>query len=260
MYKKKGLLTIVENRQIAEHIFQMTLEGELVDQLDQPGQFVHLRAGMGLDPLLRRPISICDVNHAQQQLTIIYRAEGAGTRFLSAQVPGEQVDVLGPLGQGFPLAERQAGEHVVLVGGGVGVPPLYYLSKRLRAQGVKVTHVLGFANDKACFLVQEFEALGDTHVTTLDGSFGTQGLVTDVLDQWDYAGWDALYSCGPLPMLRALSERFAQHPQAYISLEERMGCGIGACFACVCHTSESETSYKKICTHGPVFRVGEVIL
>lgn len=260
MFKKKGWLTVVENNRIAEHIFEMKLEGSLVEQLDQPGQFVHLRIGKGLDPLLRRPISICDVDHAKQQLTIIYRAEGAGTTLLAQHVQGDQVDVLGPLGQGFPLYERQTGEHVVLVGGGVGVPPLYYLSKRLTALGVKVTHILGFATESAVFYAQEFEELGETYITTIDGSYGTQGLVTDVLDQWEMTKWAALYSCGPLPMLRALSTRFKQHPAAFISLEERMGCGVGACFACVCPTSESATSYKKICTHGPVFRVGEVVL
>ncbi|WP_370875486.1 dihydroorotate dehydrogenase electron transfer subunit [Bacillus horti] len=238
----------------------MKLEGELVNELDQPGQFVHLRVGQGFDHLLRRPISICDVDHEKQQLTIIYRAEGAGTVAFSKQAVGEQVDVLGPLGQGFPIEERKAGEHVVLVGGGVGVPPLYYLSKRLKSKGVIVSHVLGFSHAGAVFLADEFAKLGDTYITTIDGSFGEQGLVTDVLDRWNITEWNALYSCGPLPMLRALSQRFEQHEAAYISLEERMGCGIGACFACVCHTPESDTSYKKICTHGPVFRVGEVIL
>lgn len=256
----KGFLSIVENKLIAQDIFMITLEGDLVSKMTQPGQFLHLKVGKGIDPLLRRPISICDVDLAQQKLTMIYRAEGMGTRLLAQIVPGDEMDILGPLGHGFPIDQRKKGDKVVLVGGGVGVPPLYYLSKELHKREVEVVHVLGFLGKDNVFLEQEFAELGETHVTTVDGSYGTQGFVTDILDQWPVQQWDAMYSCGPTPMLKAMADRFAGQSEAYLSLEQRMGCGIGACLACVCHTPESETSYKKVCSDGPVFKVGEVIL
>lgn len=256
----KDVLHVTDNQNIAQDIFKLTLEGELVSQMTQPGQFVHLKVGKGIDPLLRRPISICDVDLEQQQLTMIYRAEGMGTKLLSQIVPGDEMDVLGPLGHGFPYQQRKKGDKVVLVGGGVGVPPLYYLSKELRKKGVDVVHILGFLSKPNVFFAEKFAELGETYITTVDGTMGTQGLVTDILDQWSIDQWDALYSCGPTPMLKALSDRFEGKPEAYLSLEQRMGCGIGACFACVCHTPESQTSYKKVCSDGPVFKVGEVIL
>lgn len=256
----KEILSIVGNKLIAQDIFMITLEGDLVSKMTQPGQFLHLKVGKGIDPLLRRPISICDVDLAQQKLTMIYRAEGMGTQLLAQIVPGDEMDVLGPLGQGFPIDQRKKGDKVILVGGGVGVPPLYYLSKELRKREVEVVHVLGFLGKDNVFLEQEFAGLGETHVTTVDGTMGTQGFVTDVLDQWPVQQWDAMYSCGPTPMLKAMADRFEGQPEAYLSLEQRMGCGIGACLACVCHTPESETSYKKVCSDGPVFKVGEVIL
>jgi dihydroorotate dehydrogenase electron transfer subunit len=136
---------------------------------------------------------------------------------------------------------------------------LYYLSKVLSAKGVQVTHILGFQSAKDVFLEQAFTELGPTFITTMDGTRGHQGLVTDVLDDWPYTQWQAMYACGPTPMLKALNDRFIGQ-EAYLSLEERMGCGIGACFACVCHTPDSATDYRKVCADGPVFKIGEVSL
>jgi len=256
----KGFLEVRENRAIAKDVYLVTLTGEMVQQMTQPGQFVHVKVGKGIDPLLRRPISICDVVLNSQEMKMIYRAEGAGTKLFAQAGPGEVVDILGPLGEGFPIQNRKAGDKVVLVGGGVGVPPLYYLSKELKKRGVEVVHILGFQSKENVFFAEEFTHLGETYIATVDGTYGTKGFVTNILDQWPIAQWQAMYSCGPTPMLKALSERFIHHPEAYISLEERMGCGIGACFACVCHTPESQTSYVKVCSDGPVFQVGEVIL
>jgi dihydroorotate dehydrogenase electron transfer subunit len=262
----KGVVTVVSNTQVAERIFRLEVEGELVGRMTQPGQFVHVKCGTGIDPLLRRPISICDVDADRQRLTMIYRAEGHGTRVLSEYVPGQPLDILGPLGQGFPVKERQDGEHALLVGGGIGVPPLYYLGKELKKRGVRVTYVIGFGTASQVFLEQELAELGDVHVVTMDGTAGVKGLVTDVLTAdygLDASDWDVLYSCGPLPMLRALQNTYqAAGKEGYISLEQRMGCGIGACLACVCPVQEpgEGKKYRKICSDGPVFTFGEVQL
>lgn len=241
----------------------MVLEGDLVSQMTDPGQFLHVKCGDGIDPLLRRPISICDVDLEQQRLTLIFRADGKGTQLLAGKVAGEKVDILGPLGVGFPIADRQAGEKALLVGGGVGVPPLYYLAKELIKKGVEVYTVIGFGEAKQVFLADEFAQLGPTRVATINGSYGDQGLVTDVLDQGFAADFDVLYSCGPLPMLKALQQRYANaEREAYISIEQRMGCGVGACLACVCKPNPEVSSkpYYKICTDGPVFNIEEVVL
>ncbi len=191
---------------------------------------------------------------------MLYRAEGQGTKTLATRKQGEMVDVLGPLGHGFPVEEAEAGQTALLVGRGIGVPPLYELSQRLVAKGVRVIHILGFQTKDVVFYEEKFAELGDTYVATVDGTHGTKGFVTDVIDHYGI-DFDILYSCGPLAMLRALEGRYKEK-KAYISLEERMGCGIGACFACVCHLQEDPSghSYKKVCSDGPVFPIGEVVL
>ncbi|WP_035179201.1 dihydroorotate dehydrogenase electron transfer subunit [Alkalihalobacterium bogoriense] len=254
------MLTIVSQEQIADSIFELVLEGSLVEEMEQPGQFVHVKVDRGIDPLLRRPISICHVDKAKQQLTMLYRAEGKGTTLMSERVQGEEVDLLGPLGTGFPVEAVSKGETALLVGGGIGVPPLYYLSQQLKAKGVKVIHVLGFASKKDVFYEEKFSALGDTYVSTVDGTHGTLGFVTDVIAQ-QKLNFDVLYSCGPNPMLKALEANYKDR-RGFLSLEQRMGCGIGACLACVCHLQNDPegTAYKKICTDGPVFPIGEVVL
>ncbi|WP_246589502.1 dihydroorotate dehydrogenase electron transfer subunit [Desertibacillus haloalkaliphilus] len=256
----KDHLTIVHNETIAKDIYEIVLEGELVSNMTEPGQFVHIKVADGIDPLLRRPISICNVDHQKNQLTIVFRADGRGTRLLSQRREGELIDTLGPLGSGFPIAATESGQVAILVGGGIGVPPLYYLSKQLTARGVKVIHVLGFASSADVFYEEEFARLGETYIATVDGSQGTKGFVTDVVAEREL-DFDTLYACGPNPMLKALEANY-KDVHGYLSLEERMGCGIGACFACVCHLQDDPTgtSYKKICSDGPVFPIGEVIL
>ncbi|CAH0346919.1 dihydroorotate dehydrogenase electron transfer subunit [Bacillus sp. CECT 9360] len=257
---KKEEMKIVSQREISKSIYELTLQGELVSEMNEPGQFVHVKAGKGIDPLLRRPISISSINLKEKQFTMIYRAEGKGTRLLSHKRIEGSVDVLGPLGNGFPVSEAAKGDSVLLVGGGIGVPPLYELSKRLREKGISVTHVLGFQTKENVFYEEEFSALGETFVVTNDGSYGAKGFVTDVIG--DLPGdFPVIYACGPTPMLRAVETAYS-HKKLFLSLEERMGCGIGACFACVCHTADDPTghSYKKVCSDGPVFRAGEVLL
>jgi dihydroorotate dehydrogenase electron transfer subunit len=259
MIKQENCL-VVDQIEIADSIYKLTLQGELVAEMKSPGQFVHIRIGDESGPLLRRPISISSIDQSKKQFTMIYRKEGIGTSKLKDKVPGMAVDVLGPLGNGFPVNETESGNTALLVGGGIGVPPLLELSKQLTANGVKVIHVLGFQSNNVVFGEEEFSELGETYVVTVDGTYGYKGFVTDVINQYEI-DFDSMYSCGPTPMLKALETKFS-NKKVFLSLEERMGCGIGACFACVCHTTEDETgySYKKVCTDGPVFRVGEVVL
>ncbi|WP_244380659.1 dihydroorotate dehydrogenase electron transfer subunit [Saccharococcus caldoxylosilyticus] len=255
---KREHMTVVRHEQIAKNIYEITLSGHLVEEMNAPGQFVHVKVTPQANPLLRRPLSLCRIDQDASECTLIYRKEGIGTTLLSEKRPGETVDVLGPLGNGFPLDAVEKGQRALLVGGGIGVPPLYELAKQLVEKGVIVTNVLGFQTKDAVFYEQEFSMFGETYVATVDGSYGMKGFVTDVIDQRDIS-FDVLYACGPKPMLKALEQAFP-HKEVYLSLEERMGCGIGACFACVCHVPDSETAYKKVCSDGPVFKAGEVVL
>ncbi|MCQ6274031.1 dihydroorotate dehydrogenase electron transfer subunit [Bacillus sp. V3B] len=257
---KKEICTVVSQGEIADSIYELTLKGELVHQMKEPGQFVHVKVTDSMDPLLRRPISIARIDQKSSEFTMIYRQEGSGTTLLAKKQSGDVVDVLGPLGHGFPIEETHPGETALLVGGGIGVPPLFELSHQLSDKGVRVIHVLGFQTKNAIFYESEFATLGETYVATADGSYGTKGFVTDVITEKGLS-FDTLYSCGPTPMLKALETNFADK-KVFLSLEERMGCGIGACFACVCHTADDKDghSYKKVCSDGPVFRAGEVIL
>ncbi|WP_191565698.1 dihydroorotate dehydrogenase electron transfer subunit [Metabacillus idriensis] len=257
---QKEWMMIADHKELAAGIYELTLKGSLVDHMNQPGQFVHLKVSETASPLLRRPISIAKINKEKQEFTMIYRAEGAGTKLLSARAKGELVDVLGPLGNGFDPSQLHAGDTALLVGGGIGVPPLYELSRQLVKRGVFVKHVLGFQSIEHVFYEREFQKLGDTYVTTVDGSHGMKGFVTDLIKEYELS-FDALFSCGPTPMLANIERLFPDKP-VFLSLEERMGCGIGACFACVCHTADDPegTSYKKVCSDGPVFKAGEVLL
>ena len=251
-------MTVVHQAKIAHNIFELTLQGELVQEM-APGQFVHVRVGESFEPLLRRPISIANINNETKEFTMIYRAEGRGTELLSKKQAGDTVDVLGPIGNGFPVDAVQPGGTALLVGGGIGVPPLHELAKQLNARGVRTIHVLGFQSENVTFYEEEFSKLGDTYYVTADGTKGTKGFVTNLLDELQ-PEFDVFYSCGPLPMLKALEAQFPDKP-GYLSFEERMACGIGACFACVCNTTEKhEKDYVKVCSDGPVFPKGVVAL
>jgi dihydroorotate dehydrogenase electron transfer subunit len=249
-------MKVAGQREIARNIYELVLEGELADEIREPGKFVHVRARETMDPLLRRPISIADYGNGR--ITLIYRAEGYGTRVISEKESHGQADVLGPLGNGFPVEAAVPGTKALLVGGGIGVPPLYGLSKRLKEAGVEPVHVLGFQTDDVVFYEEEFNRLGETHIATVDGSRGTKGFVTDVMDSLGHE-FSVYYSCGPLPMLKAVEEGMTG-TEGYLSFEERMGCGIGACFACVCHTDSNDRGYVKVCSDGPVFKAGVVTI
>ncbi|UCZ51797.1 dihydroorotate dehydrogenase electron transfer subunit [Bacillus shivajii] len=255
-------MKIVKQKYIAPNIYEIKLRGNLVNEMKEPGQFVHLRIENALDPTLRRPISICDIDQENETLTMIYRVEGKGTEKLKDKLPGSTVNVLGPLGNGFPIEGIKEGDTCLLVGGGVGIPPLYYLAKTLVNQGAKVITILGFRKKEDIFYEKEFGEIGDVYITTEDGSRGRKGFVTDAMEAITDQ-YKTFYSCGPRPMLRAVQLK-ATTP-GYISLEERMGCGVGACLACVCDVDPSYDNkrgrdYRKVCSDGPVFKTGEVIV
>ncbi|SFJ93988.1 dihydroorotate dehydrogenase electron transfer subunit [Halobacillus dabanensis] len=246
-------MTILHHERIAKDTYQLVLKGKLVDQIEDPGQFVHLL----IDGFyLRRPVSIADYDKSSGTVTLLYKVLGEGTKALTRKSVGEQLDVLGPGGQGFPLKSIQT-QRALIIGGGIGIPPLYSLAKHLHNQGVTIISVLGFQSMDDAFLVDEFEKFGEVYITTDDGSLGRKGLVTDPLSELE-GTFDTYFTCGPTPMLKAVSERLSDIP-GYISMEERMGCGIGACFACVVESPDKK-GYRRICCDGPVFRSEEVVL
>ena len=240
---KQGFFEITENIPLTENVYKMVLRGD-VSAITAPGQFVNIQ----LDGLyLRRPISVCDVSG--DCLTIIYKVVGKGTAKLSQMQRGS-LDLLTGLGNGYDLS--CAGDRPVLLGGGVGVPPMYLLAKRLLAEGKQVQVILGFNTQKEVFYEKEFRELGaQVTVTTVDGSYGTQGFVTDALKDMDYTYF---YTCGPEPMLKAVYR--ASQTAGQMSFEKRMGCGFGACMGCSCKTI---TGYKRICKEGPVMRKEEIL-
>lgn len=250
-----GKMEIVKHKEIAHNIFEMTVIGQQVAQMKSPGQFVHIRVSDHSEPLLRRPISIASIDRETLEFTMIYRVDGRGTHLLSEKRSGDTIDVLGPLGNGFPVAASEKGQHAWLIGGGIGVPPLYELAKQLTAKGVTVTMILGFQSAQDVFYEEAFQELGETFITTVDGTHGTQGFVTTKMSELPKP--DIYYSCGPKPMLHAVEQALDGIP-GYLSFEQRMGCGIGACFACVCPTTEGDGAYVKVCSDGPVFQAGVI--
>ncbi len=241
---KQGIFEIISNTPLTDSVYKMILSGD-TSAITAPGQFVNIQ----LDGLfLRRPISVCDLEG--NNLTIIYKAVGKGTERMSCMVPGEKLDVLTGLGNGYDLS--LSGEKPVLLGGGVGVPPMYLLAKKLRQQGRAVSVVLGFNTSAEVFYEDEFRKIGcDVTVTTVDGSYGTKGFVTTVLENMDYTHF---YTCGPEPMLKAVYK--ASKTSGQMSFEKRMGCGFGACMGCSCKTL---TGYKRICKEGPVMKKEEIL-
>ena len=241
---RQGIFKITSNEKIARDIFKMTLSGD-TSAITAPGQFVNIK----LDGLfLRRPISVCDC--VGDNLTLIYKAVGRGTEQMSRMKNGDELDLLTGLGNGYNT--RTSGDRPLLIGGGVGVPPMYMLCKKLVAEGKKVTVVLGFNSKDDVFCEDEFKALGaDVHISTADGTYGTKGFVTDVIKNLQYTFF---YTCGPEPMFRAM-HKMMKTPGQY-SFEERMGCGFGACMGCSCKTL---TGNKRICKEGPVMESEEII-
>ena len=240
---KDSVFTVSVQRRLTEAVYEMKLSGDTA-AITAPGQFVNLR----LDGLyLRRPISVCDLEG--QTLTLVYKVVGKGTAQLSQMQPGQQLPVLTGLGNGYDTA--RSGDQPLLIGGGVGVPPLYLLAKRLRAEGKQVSVVLGFNTASELFYEQKFLDLGCTlSISTVDGSRGVKGFVTDALP----ACYTHVYTCGPEPMLKAVYRTI--RTGGSFSFEKRMGCGFGACMGCSCKTI---TGYKRICKEGPVLQKEEIL-
>ncbi|MGP4106917.1 dihydroorotate dehydrogenase electron transfer subunit [Virgibacillus sp. L01] len=249
--KRKVELVVKSVHVIALETIEMTLVNEYVAKTAIPGQFLHLSVE---GHTLRRPISIANTDHKNKEITILFKIVGDGTKQLAAYRPGMSIDALGPSGNGFSYDSKS--NSILLVGGGIGIPPLYNLGKTLCTNGIHVTAILGFQSKEHVFYEANFRKLGKTYVVTNDGTYGHQGFVTSVMDQIEE--FDTYYSCGPIPMLKAVTKQLHQY-NGYISLEERMGCGVGACFACVI-PADNNGGYKKICQDGPVFAADEVIL
>ncbi len=241
---KQGFFEIVENKALTASVYQMRLSGD-TSAITASGQFVNIKLE---GKFLRRPISVCDCENGV--LTLVYKVVGKGTEDMSRMKAGDRLDILTGLGNGYDLSP--AGDRPLLLGGGVGVPPMYMLAKQLRAEGKQVSVILGFNTKDEIFYEDEFRALGcDVTVATADGSYGVRGFVTSAMEGMDYTYF---YTCGPEPMLKAVYSASATEGQ--FSFEERMGCGFGACMGCSCKTV---TGYKRICREGPVLRKEEIL-
>ena len=238
------IFNVKQNYKLADAVYRMELEGN-ASSVTAAGQFVNVKTS---GCYLRRPFSVCDFS--ENSLTIVYKTAGKGTEAFSRVKPGEKLDVLVGLGNGYSL--DKSGERPLLIGGGVGIPPLYGLAKRLAAQGREVNVVLGFNTASEIFLEKDFRALGvGVTVTTVDGSYGKKGLVTDVLGSFSYTHH---YTCGPRVMLKAVYEKTTGGGS--YSLEERMACGFGACLACTCKTTYG---HARVCKEGPVFEKEDLV-
>lgn len=253
-------ITIKSQESIGQGIFDLRASVEEIAGIALPGQFVSLYSG-DLSRLLPRPISICDVEG--DTLRLVYRRMGEGTREFSLLLPGEKIRVIGPLGNGYPAASRYQGKKAVLLGGGIGIPPLLFLAKELAAAGATVTAVLGY-RDRETFLSEDFLPYARVLAATEDGSVGVKGNVLDVMREENIPG-DVLFACGPAPMLRGV-RGFSNEEKipCFLSLEERMACGIGACLGCVCRTTETDehslVKNARVCRDGPVFPAEKIEL
>ena len=240
---KQSIFVIRSNEALTDVVYKMVLEGD-TSAITNCGQFVDLRLP---EKYLRRPISVCDYD--ESTLTLIYKVVGSGTEIMAGLPVGTKLDVLTGLGNGYDTS--LSGDRPLLVGGGVGVPPMFNLCKKLIAEGKKPQVVLGFNVKNEIFLANDFRNLGaDVYIATADGSVGTRGFVTDVIKNLDYTYF---YSCGPMPMFKAMEQ--VMTTQGQYSFEERMGCGFGACMGC---TIQTKSGYKRVCKDGPVFFREEV--
>lgn len=250
--KYKEHAVIIRQEEIADDIYSMWLKTDKIADAAVPGQFISIYSKDG-SRILPRPISICEIDKEDGALHIVYRIAGKGTEEFSGYHTGTSLDILGPLGNGFPLKEKKA----FLIGGGIGIPPMLELAKQLDCEK---QILLGFRDET--FLTDQFRKYGTVYVATEDGSEGVQGNVMDIIREHGLSA-DIIYACGPAPMLRALKQYAAEtQTECWISMEERMACGIGACLACVCKSKEKDAhtnvNNKRICKEGPVFRAEEV--
>ena len=254
--KEKVKLTakVVSQEALTNDICSMWIQAEKIAKAAKPGQFISVYT-KDKSKVLPRPISLCEIDKEQGRLRIVYRVVGAGTKEFSAYQAGDDIEIMGPLGNGFPLKEKKA----FLIGGGIGIPPMLELAKNLNCEKQMV---LGYRD--VLFLNEEFEQYGKVYVATEDGSAGTKGNVIDAIKA-NGLNADVIYACGPTPMLRAIKQYAEENKiECYISMEERMACGVGACLGCVCQSKEvdhhSHVHNKRVCKDGPVFLATEVEL
>jgi len=251
---------IIENKKIASNIYKMTIISNHVAQTANPGQFIHIKIPYDESLLLRRPISINGVNRDQNLVDIVYQVVGKGTKILSHLVTGEKLDILGPLGRGFWIPKGT--KKIYIVGGGCGVAPIRFIGERWNH--LDIISFLGFRGQSWAYQIDEFEKFSrKVFLSSDDGSIGFKGPIISLLDkQLSIDKPDLIMACGPIPMIKALQKTLIKYDiPCQISLEERMGCGIGGCLVCTCAIgSKNNWNYKKVCTHGPVFWSEEVIL
>lgn len=251
----QALTRVSGHSRLAGDIYELRLSWPEFPAEAEPGCFLEVLIPDGRYSL-RRPISLHEFDREKGEVVLLYKTVGEGTTFLAERVRvGDKLDVFGPLGHGYPLPEKPA-QHALLIGGGIGLPPLYELGKRLKAAGHRVTVLAGFRSQDQAFALDRFAELGEVLVSTEDGSLGRAGFVVNWLEEKLVESADLYYACGPLPLLRALETKLDGRLPGYLSFEERMACGIGACYGCVLDTKEG---LRRVCADGPVFEAGEVI-
>lgn len=246
----RSICKIIENKELCQNIYEIVIECPEIAEEAKPGQFLHIKTNNGLDPLLRRPVSISRAYKDKGHISLIYQVIGRGTKEMAAVKPGEEIDVMGPLGNGFPVFH---GKKCAVVGGGMGVAPLLELASYIASCDA----YLGFKS--STFKLNDFKSVcKELFVATEDGNAGSKGYVTDIIR--DISKYDIVYTCGPKPMMKKIKELCESNSvQCFVSVEERMGCGIGACLVCACRIKEGDVwHYRKACTDGPVFDSREV--
>jgi len=259
---------IVSMEEIGPEIFKMSIQSEYVCENANPGQFVNVKCSDGITPLLRRPISICDVDRKKGTFDLVFQVRGAGTKYLSRKKSGSEIDIIAPLGKGFDISGKY--KRIGVIGGGIGILPLLFLLRERKALALKENETikslayLGFKSAESAVLCEEFShAADELYISTNDGSKGYHGLVTDLLERGlEQADFDIIYTCGPKPMINKVIEiALSRKIPCQVSLEERMGCGVGACLVCACKTKRGdEWEYSHVCKDGPVFWGDELIL
>lgn len=259
--KYRETAKVISQEQIGTGIFSMWIQTERIAEAARPGQFISVYSADG-SRLLPRPISICEAEADTGKLRIVYRVAGKGTAEFSGRGEGDTLDIMGPLGNGFPLERMSEGKKAFLIGGGIGIPPMVQLSKMLPGDKESRQIVVGYRDE--LFLTEDLEKNGTLYLASEDGKHGTKGNVLDCIRENGLQA-DMIYACGPTPMLRALKEYAEEHQiECWLSLEEKMACGIGACLACVCRSKEvddhSKVHNKRVCIEGPVFLSTEIEL
>ncbi|MCI0502419.1 MAG: dihydroorotate dehydrogenase electron transfer subunit [Fusobacteria bacterium] len=250
IYKEIG--KVLENKAlIKDSIYLITIDLQNIAKEALPGQFVEIKTGDL--PLLRKPISIFDVDKNNGLVSLLYQVRGKGTKNLSGFKSGEYIDIIGPLGNGFTIDKKE--QEILLVGGGIGIAPLYYLGKELKSKGNSLKFILGYSCKDESYAVDFFRQVAEVEISTMDGSLGCKGHVGRIVEKLDISKVTAIYACGPEPMLKYL-KKFEQEVDLELSLEAYMGCGLGACISCVCEKTDG--SYARVCKDGPVFKGKEI--